>query len=175
MDDYISKAEFEEKVQPLLDFFGDLMESYHKSEDTFRRGEWRSKHAKLGDLNDVMKKLNGADFDIFDSSYDEYHSDDFKDMDEDEYVEKLINVLQSKIDELKGSLSDKKDECEEVPIEVESVEATIEPDEEPDEVTSDEKEKAENSEAENSEAEEKDEIAEFEEYLKKNPRAGSLK
>ena len=86
----------------------DRLESFFKEYDAgideFNRNEFHKRNGeKLGKYEDIMKKLNGKDFDIFKESFDEYNRD-FKDMDEDAYIVKLTAVLDEQLKDLKDAL-----------------------------------------------------------------------
>ena len=86
----------------------DRLESFFKEYDAgideFNRNEYHKRNeGKLGKYADIMKKLNGKDFDIFKESFDEYNTD-FKDMEEDAYIAKLTAVLDEQLKDLKDAL-----------------------------------------------------------------------
>ena len=86
----------------------DRLESFFKEYDAgideFNRNEYHKRNeGKLGKYADIMKKLNGKDFDIFNESFDEYNKD-FKDMEEDAYIAKLTAVLDEQLKDLKDAL-----------------------------------------------------------------------
>ena len=96
-----------EQVEELLDRMEALLNEYDSSKDKFDRDNFRARNEeKLGKYADIMKKLNGDNFDIYNASYDELHSDDFKDMDEATYLSRLIEAMDKKLEELKGAFSD---------------------------------------------------------------------
>lgn len=95
-----------EQVEALLDKMEELLKNYDESVDEFEQGEFKKRNGeKLGPFEHVMKKLNGDDFDIYKESYIE-HRDNFSDMDENEYIDKLVDVLTEKVDALKEALAD---------------------------------------------------------------------
>ena len=94
----------QEDVEKLLDRLESFFNEYDTSIDEFNRNEYHKRNeGKLGKYADIMKKLNGKDFDIFNESFDEYNKD-FKDMDEDAYIAKLTAVLDEQLKDLKDAL-----------------------------------------------------------------------
>ena len=94
----------QEDVEKLLDRLESFFKEYDAGIDEFNRKEYHKRNeGKLGKYADIMKKLNGKDFDIFKESFDEYNTD-FKDMDEDAYIAKLTAVLDEQLKDLKDAL-----------------------------------------------------------------------
>ena len=94
----------QEDVEKLLDRLESFFKEYDAGIDEFNRNEYHKRNGeKLGKYEDIMKKLNGKDFDIFKESFDEYNRD-FKDMDEDAYIAKLTAVLDEQLKDLKNAL-----------------------------------------------------------------------
>ena len=94
----------QEDVEKLLDRLESFFKEYDAGIDEFNRNEYHKRNeGKLGKYADIMKKLNGKDFDIFNESFDEYNKD-FKDMDEDAYIAKLTAVLDEQLKDLKDAL-----------------------------------------------------------------------
>lgn len=94
----------QEDVEKLLDRLESFFKEYDASIDEFNRNEYHKRNeGKLGKYADIMKKLNGKDFDIFKESFDEYNTD-FKDMDEEAYIAKLTAVLDEQLKDLKDAL-----------------------------------------------------------------------
>lgn len=94
----------QEDVEKLLDRLESFFKEYDAGIDEFNRNEYHKRNeGKLGKYADIMKKLNGKDFDIFKESFDEYN-EDFKDMDEDAYIAKLTAVLDEQLKDLKDAL-----------------------------------------------------------------------
>lgn len=94
----------QEDVEKLLDRLESFFNEYDVSIDEFNRNEYHKRNeGKLGKYADIMKKLNGKDFDIFKESFDEYNTD-FKDMDEEAYIAKLTAVLDEQLKDLKDAL-----------------------------------------------------------------------
>ncbi len=94
----------QEDVEKLLDRLESFFKEYDAGIDEFNRKEYHKRNeGKLGKYADIMKKLNGKDFDIFKESFDEYNTD-FKDMDEEAYIAKLTAVLDEQLKDLKDAL-----------------------------------------------------------------------
>lgn len=94
----------QEDVEKLLDRLESFFNEYDAGIDEFNRNEYHKRNGeKLGKYEDIMKKLNGKDFDIFKESFDEYNRD-FKDMEEDAYIAKLTSVLDEQLKDLKDAL-----------------------------------------------------------------------
>ena len=94
----------QEDVEKLLDRLESFFKEYDAGIDEFNRNEYHKRNeGKLGKYADIMKKLNGKDFDIFKESFDEYNRD-FKDMEEDAYIAKLTAVLDEQLKDLKDAL-----------------------------------------------------------------------
>ena len=94
----------QEDVEKLLDRLESFFKEYDSNVDEYNRNSYRERNkGKLGKYADIMKKLNGKDFDIFKESFDEYNTD-FKDMDEEAYIAKLTAVLDEQLKDLKDAL-----------------------------------------------------------------------
>ena len=146
----------QEDVEKLLDRLESFFKEYDAGIDEFNRKEYHKRNeGKLGKYADIMKKLNGKDFDIFKESFDEYNTD-FKDMDEEAYIAKLTAVLDEQLKDLKDALGvsevevksdengteiEAKDESEKK--ETETKETETEKDEEKDEADDEETEEEE--------------------------------
>ena len=93
-----------EEVEKLLDRLESFFKEYDAGIDEFNRNEYHKRNeGKLGKYADIMKKLNGENFDIFNESFDEYNKD-FKDLDESSYIAKLTAVLDEQLKDLKDAL-----------------------------------------------------------------------
>ena len=94
----------QEDVEKLLDRLESFFKEYDAGIDEFNRNEYHKRNeGKLGKYADIMKKLNGENFDIFNESFDEYNKD-FKDLDESSYIAKLTAVLDEQLKDLKDAL-----------------------------------------------------------------------
>lgn len=93
-----------EEVEKLLDRLESFFKEYDANVDEYNRNSYRERNKdKLGKYEDIMKKLNGKDFDIFKESFDEY-SKDFSSLDESSYIAKLTAVLDEQLKDLKDAL-----------------------------------------------------------------------
>ena len=148
----------QEDVEKLLDRLESFFNEYDAGVDEFNRNEFHKRNeGKLGKYADIMKKLNGKDFDIFKESFDEYNTD-FKDMEEEAYIAKLTTVLDEQLKDLKDALG-----VSEVEVKSDEngteIEAKDEETEEKDENAKDKPEETETDDDEESEEEELDRIA----------------
>ena len=135
----------QEDVEKLLDRLESFFNEYDAGIDEFNRNEYHKRNeGKLGKYADIMKKLNGKDFDIFNESFNEYNTD-FKDMDEDAYIAKLTTVLDEQLKDLKDALgvSEVEVKSDENSTEIEVKNEETEADEKEDEAKDEETEEAE--------------------------------
>ena len=153
----------QEDVEKLLDRLESFFNEYDASIDEFNRNEYHKRNeGKLGKYADIMKKLNGKDFDIFKESFDEYNTD-FKDMDEEVYIAKLTAVLDEQLKDLKDALG-----VSEVEVKSDENGTEIEAkDEEAEEKESETEEKAEEHEAKDDEETEEEELDRIAKSIKK--------
>lgn len=94
----------QEDVEKLLDRLESFFNEYDAGIDEFNRNEFHKRNGeKLGKYENIMKKLNGKDFDIFKESFDEYNRD-FSSLDESSYIAKLTSVLDEQLKDLKDAL-----------------------------------------------------------------------
>ena len=166
----MSPEELEKTVLELKDKLDGIMNTVSESEKKFQHdngvAEFTERNSEaLGKYADKLKKLNGDDFDIFSSAYDEYNND-FSDIEEATYVTQLVSEIDNKLAKLKEALDDDhvmvesdgdetKVETHDEVIETPSADADVE-EEKPSEEA---EEKSEEDESED------DEIAEFEKEL----------
>ena len=146
----------QEDVEKLLDRLESFFKEYDAGVDEFNRKEYHKRNeGKLGKYADIMKKLNGKDFDIFKESFDEYNTD-FKDMDEDAYIAKLTAVLDEQLKDLKDALgvSEVEVKSDENGTEIEAKDAETE--EEKEEKDENAKDKPEETETDDEETEEEE-------------------
>ena len=148
----------QEDVEKLLDRLESFFKEYDSSIDEYNRNSYRERNKdKLGKYEDIMKKLNGKDFDIFNESFDEY-SKDFSSLDESSYIAKLTAVLDEQLKDLKDALG-----VSEVEVKSDEngteIEAKDESEKEEDENAKDKPEETETDDDEESEEEELDRIA----------------
>lgn len=155
----------QEDVEKLLDRLESFFNEYDAGIDEFNRNEYHKRNGeKLGKYADIMKKLNGKDFDIFKESFDEYNRD-FKDMEEDAYIAKLTAVLDEQLKDLKDALgvSEVEVKSDENGTEIEAKDEETETEEKEesikDENAKDKPEETDESDEEETEEEELDRIA----------------
>lgn len=139
--------------EELIGRLRELISKFDDAEDTWNRSEWGKKYGdRLGQYSDKLKTLNGDDFDIINSSYDEFHSD-YEDIGDDAYIEalednikKVLNRVwpeatpeeiestaeqiceEHKADEEAGEIEAKEEESGEAPIESNEVEVEVKTD-----------------------------------------------
>ena len=145
----------QEDVEKLLDRLESFFNEYDAGIDEFNRNEYHKRNeGKLGKYADIMKKLNGKDFDIFNESFDEYNKD-FKDMEEDAYIAKLTAVLDEQLKDLKDALGvsevEVKSDENGTEIEAKDEETETEEKEEKEETETDETDEADDEETEEEE------------------------
>ena len=144
----------QEDVEKLLDRLESFFKEYDAGIDEFNRNEYHKRNeGKLGKYADIMKKLNGKDFDIFKESFDEYN-EDFKDMDEEAYIAKLTAVLDEQLKDLKDALgvSEVEVKSDENGTEIEAKDEETETEEKEDtEIKDEEKDEADEEETEEEE------------------------
>ena len=144
----------QEDVEKLLDRLESFFNEYDAGIDEFNRNEYHKRNeGKLGKYADIMKKLNGKDFDIFNESFDEYNKD-FKDMEEDAYIAKLTAVLDEQLKDLKDALgvSEVEVKSDENGTEIEAKDEETETEEKEDtEIKDEEKDEADEEETEEEE------------------------
>lgn len=94
----------QEDVEKLLDRLESFFKEYDAGIDEYNRNSYRERNKdKLGKYEDIMKKLNGENFDIFNESFNEYNKD-FSSLDESSYIAKLTAVLDEQLKDLKDAL-----------------------------------------------------------------------
>lgn len=95
--------ELKEKIDNILNTASEAEKKYNHDRDLEAFAE-RNGEA-LGKYSDKLKKLNGEDFDLMSSAFDEY-SNDFSDVEESVYVAQLVSEIDNKISKLKEALQD---------------------------------------------------------------------
>lgn len=151
----------QEDVEKLLDRLESFFNEYDAGIDEFNRNEYHKRNGeKLGKYEDIMKKLNGKDFDIFKESFDEYNRD-FKDMEEDAYIAKLTAVLDEQLKDLKDALgvSEVEVKSDESGTEIEAKDEETETEEKEESIKDDEEKDDEEETDAETEEEELDRIA----------------
>ena len=178
----MSQEELEQTVLELKDKIDTIVNTAKESEEkwnhdrdleafTERNGE------ALGKYADKLKKLNGDDFDIYSSAFDEYHND-FSDIEEATYVAQLVSEIDKKLAALKEALGDDhvmvESDGDETKVEThdEVIETESEPKEEEKPAEEEETEsKEEETESKDDESEEEsDPVADFEAELEEEAK-----
>lgn len=106
----MSPEELEKTVMELKDKLDGILNTVNESEtkwnhDRDLEGFKERNGEALGKYEATLKKLNGDDFDIFDSAMTEY-KDNFSDIDEPTYIAQLTSEIDSKLATLRDALSD---------------------------------------------------------------------
>ena len=158
----MEQSELESMVLDLKDKLDNILNTVAESEKKYQhdvgvKGFTERNGNALGKYVEKLKKLNGEDFDLFESAYDEYNNT-FSDIEESTYVAQLVSEIDNKIAKLKEALGD--DE-----IEIKSDEDTTEVKTDDTTVETNASE-CKGEECEDIETDEdKDEVAEFEKEL----------
>ena len=156
----MEQAELESMVLEMKDKLDNILNTVAESEKKYQhdvgvKGFTERNGKALGKYVEKLKKLNGEDFDLMESAFDEYNNT-FSDIEESTYVAQLVSEIDNKIAKLKEALGD--DE-----VEIKSNENTTEV------KTEDTTVETNASECEGSDCEDKDEetdeVAEFEKEL----------
>ena len=166
----MEQSELEAMVLDMKDKLDNILNTVDESEKKYQHDvgvkDFTERNGEtLGKYADKLKKLNGDDFDIFSSAYDEYHND-FSDIEESTYVAQLVSEIDNKIAKLKEALGDDEVEIksDENTTEVKTDDTTVETNaEKPETETETDENKDENGSDEGNE--EVDEVAEFEKEL----------
>jgi len=114
--------------EEILERMDALLDEYDGAKDKFDRGQFADKFGKrLGAYSDKLKLLNGEDFDIVNSAYDE-HKSDYSDMSDDDYVNALEENIKSVIAKIWPEKSEEEvaKVAEEVAENAEPTETTVE-------------------------------------------------
>lgn len=162
----MEQSELEAMVLDMKDKLDNILNTVSESEKKYQHDvgvkDFTERNGEtLGKYADKLKKLNGDDFDIFESAYDEYHNT-FSDIEETTYVAQLVSEIDNKIAKLKEALGDDEVEIksDENTTEVKTDDTTVETN-----ATETETETDENTDENGSDGEEIDEVAEFEKEL----------
>lgn len=158
----MSPEELEQTVLELKDKIDNIMNTVSESEKEFqhKKGveDFTARNSEaLGKYADKLKKLNGEDFDIFGSAYDEYNND-FSDIEEATYVTQLVSEIDNKLAQLKEALND-----EEVEVKSDEDTTEVKTDDETIETPAEEPKSEEESEGESKEEEKPEDEANSEE------------
>lgn len=161
----MEQKELESMVLEMKDKLDNILNTVAESEKKYQHDvgvkEFTERNGEsLGKYVDKLKKLNGDDFDLYSSAFDEYN-DSFSDIEESTYVAQLVSEIESKISKLREALGDDEVEIEsdDEKTEVKTHDTKIETNTGSDVETEDEdKDKGD-------EEEDIDEVAEFEKEL----------
>lgn len=159
----MEQSELESMVLEMKDKLDNILNTVAESEKKYQhdvgvKGFTERNGEALGKYVEKLKKLNGEDFDLMESAYDEYNNT-FSDIEESTYVAQLVSEIDNKIAKLKEALGD--DE-----VEIKSDEDTTEVKTDDTTVETNASDKCEDGECEDKDDEnEVDEVAEFEKEL----------
>ena len=159
----MEQSELESMVLEMKDKLDNILNTVNESEKKYQhdvgvKGFTERNGESLGKYVDKLKKLNGDDFDLYSSAYDEYN-DSFSDIEESTYVAQLVSEIENKISKLREALGEDEVEIEsdDEKTEVKTHDTEIETN------TVETEDKGE--ETEEKEDEDIDEVAEFEKEL----------
>ena len=161
----MEQSELEQMVLEMKDKLDNILNTVNESEKKYQhdvgvKGFTERNGEALGKYVDKLKKLNGDDFDLYSSAFDEYN-DSFSDIEESTYVAQLVSEIESKISKLREALGEDEVEIEsdDEKTEVKTHDTEIETNTGSDVETEDKEEEPE------TEDEDIDEVAEFEKEL----------
>ena len=159
----MEQSELESMVLDLKDKLDNILNTVAESEKKYQhdvgvKGFTERNGEALGKYVEKLKKLNGEDFDLMESAYDEYNNT-FSDIEESTYVAQLVSEIDNKIAKLKEALGDDEVEIksDEDTTEVKTDDTTVE--------TNASECKSEDCEDKDEDKDETDEVAEFEKEL----------
>ena len=165
----MEQTELEQMVLDMKDKLDNILNTVNESEKKYQhdvgvKGFTERNGESLGKYVDKLKKLNGDDFDLMSSAYDEYN-DSFSDIEESTYVAQLVSEIESKISKLREALGEDEVEIEsdDEKTEVKTHDTEIETNTGSDVETEDKEE--EDVSTEDKGEEDVDEVAEFEKEL----------
>ena len=106
----MEQSELESMVLEMKDKLDNILNTVAESEKKYQhdvgvKGFTERNGETLGKYVEKLKKLNGDDFDLMSSAYDEYNNT-FSDIEESTYVAQLVSEIDSKIAKLKEALGD---------------------------------------------------------------------
>ena len=163
----MEQSELESMVLEMKDKLDNILNTVAESEKKYQhdvgvKGFTERNGESLGKYVDKLKKLNGDDFDLMSSAYDEYNNS-FSDIEESTYVAQLVSEIENKISKLREALGEDEVEIEsdDEKTEVKTHDTEIETNTGSDVVT----DKTEDKDEEPKDEEEVDEVAEFEKEL----------
>lgn len=162
----MEQAELESMVLEMKDKLDNILNTVAESEKKYQhdvgvKGFTERNGKALGKYVDKLKKLNGEDFDLMESAFDEYNNT-FSDIEESTYVAQLVSEIDNKIAKLKEALGDDEIEIksDEDTTEVKTDDTTVETN-----ASECKGEDCEDKDKDKDEDEETDEVAEFEKEL----------
>ena len=166
----MEQSELESMVLEMKDKLDNILNTVAESEKKYQhdvgvKGFTERNGEALGKYVEKLKKLNGEDFDLMESAYDEYNNT-FSDIEESTYVAQLVSEIDNKIAKLKEALGD-----DEVEIKSDEDTTEVKTDDTTVETNASDEEKCEDGECEDkgdedeTDEEEVDEVAEFEKEL----------
>ena len=106
----MEQSELESMVLEMKDKLDNILNTVAESEKKYQhdvgvKGFTERNGETLGKYVEKLKKLNGDDFDLMSSAYDEYNNT-FSDIEESTYVAQLVSEIDSKIAKLKEALGE---------------------------------------------------------------------
>lgn len=165
----MEQAELESMVLEMKDKLDNILNTVAESEKKYQhdvgvKGFTERNGKALGKYVDKLKKLNGEDFDLYSSAFDEYNNT-FSDIEESTYVAQLVSEIDNKIAKLKEALGDDEVEIksDEDTTEVKTENTTVETN--ASECKSEDCEDKDDKEETDEDEDETDEVAEFEKEL----------
>lgn len=165
----MEQAELESMVLEMKDKLDNILNTVAESEKKYQhdvgvKGFTERNGKALGKYVDKLKKLNGEDFDLYSSAFDEYNNT-FSDIEESTYVAQLVSEIDNKIAKLKEALGDDEIEIksDEDTTEVKTDDTTVETN--ASECKSEDCEDKDDKEETDEDEDETDEVAEFEKEL----------
>ena len=160
----MEQAELESMVLEMKDKLDNILNTVAESEKKYQhdvgvKGFTERNGKALGKYVEKLKKLNGEDFDLMESAFDEYNNT-FSDIEESTYVAQLVSEIDNKIAKLKEALGDDEVEIKsnEDTTEVKTEDTTVE-------TNASECEGSDCEDKNEDKDEETDEVAEFEKEL----------
>lgn len=128
----MEQSELESMVLEMKDKLDNILNTVAESEKKYQhdvgvKGFTERNGETLGKYVEKLKKLNGDDFNLMESAYDEYNNT-FSDIEESTYVSQLVSEIDSKIAKLKEALGDDEIEIksDEDTTEVKTEDTTVE-------------------------------------------------
>lgn len=165
----MEQAELESMVLEMKDKLDNILNTVAESEKKYQhdvgvKGFTERNGKALGKYVEKLKKLNGEDFDLYSSAFDEYNNT-FSDIEESTYVAQLVSEIDNKIAKLKEALGDDEIEIksDEDTTEVKTENTTVETN--ASECKGEDCEDKDDKEETDEDEDETDEVAEFEKEL----------